>query len=193
MIQPAQWTAWTASGSRIQSWIFILEYGTCRLSRNVGRNRCVIAQKTAILRGISVHKWALARYLQIVSSIIFLDWWTALPPILSWDNNTEFYHIQFTNNYCGKLCPQYYCWQSFILLVLKLPFSWSVCCHTTKEYAFKVVEANKLKLGNHSVFLDFYPLGCNVVWSNANIQTGNNSVLHRAGTVWKCRLVTDSF
>jgi len=55
------------------------------------------------------------------------------------------------------------------------------------------MEANKLKLGNHSVFQDFYPLGCNVVWSTANIQTGNNSVLDLAGTVSKCRLLTDSF
>jgi len=144
-----------------------LEYGTDRLSRNVGRIRCVIAQKIAVLRGISVHKWALARYLQIVSNIIFNDCRTALPPILSWDNYIEFYHIQFTNNYCGKLWLQCYGWQSFILLVLKLPFSWTVCCHTTKEYAFTLMEANKLKLGNHSVFQDFCPVGCNVVWSSA--------------------------
>jgi len=34
----------------------ILEYGTDRLSQNVGRNGCVIAQKIAVLRGISIHK-----------------------------------------------------------------------------------------------------------------------------------------
>jgi hypothetical protein len=169
-----------------------LEYGTSRLSRNVGRNRCVIIQKITVLREISVHNWALARYLQIVSNI-FIDCRTALSPVLSWDNNVEFYHIQVTNNYCGKRCPQCYCWQSFILLVLKLPFSWTMCCHTTKESAFTLMKANKLKLGNRSVFQDFCPVRCNFVWSSANVQTGNNSVLHRAGTVWKCRLVTDSF
>jgi len=36
------------------------------------------------------------------------------------------------------------------MYVCKLPFSWTVCCHTTKEYAFTLMEANKLKLGNHS-------------------------------------------
>jgi hypothetical protein len=194
MIHSAQWTAIELlQGQESILGVLILEYGTDWLSRNVGRNSCVIAQKIAILRGISVHKWALARYLQIVPNIIFIDCRTTLPPIISWDNNIAFYHIQFTNNYCGKLCLQFYGWQSFILPVLKLPFSWTVCCHTNEEYAFTLTEANKLELGNHSVFQDFCSVGCNVVWSSADVHKGNNSVLHLAGTVWKHRLVTDSF